>query len=282
MIIRQVIRDIEARLSSIGSLDARIEAEVLMMKSLQMDRAELYRDLEESVDNDSLIRVRLLTERRESGEPLAYIVGVREFYGLNICVNEGVLIPRPETETLVDEVVRLSGFFPDTGMQILDVGTGSGAIAIAVALKLPFSTVTAIEISSEAVKIAKENVEKHGVHDRVSIIQGDLLEPLKGQFDIIVSNPPYIPRPELASLQKEILKEPLIALDGGLDGLNIIRALFQQSVGKVKKRGAILLEIDPSQAQGAEEIAKQFLPYSSVKIIPDLMGNNRAICVWLN
>ncbi len=282
MILRQVIRDIEARLSSIGSLDARIEAEVLMMKSLQMDRAELYRDLEESVDNDSLIRVRLLTERRESGEPLAYIVGAREFYGLNIRVNEGVLIPRPETETLVDEVVRLSGFFPDTGMQILDVGTGSGAIAIAVALKLPFSTVTAIEISSEAVKIAKENVENHGVHDRVSIIQGDLLEPLKGQFDIIVSNPPYIPRSELSSLQKEILKEPLIALDGGLDGLNIIRALFRQSVGKVKKRGVILLEIDPSQAQGSEEIAKQFLPYSSVKIIPDLMGNNRAICVWLN
>ena len=108
------------------------------------------------------------------------------------------------------------------------------------------------------------------------------MEPLKGQFDIIVSNPPYIPRAELSSLQKEILKEPLIALDGGLDGLNIIRALFRQSVGKVKKRRVILLEIDPSQAQGSEEIAKQFLPYSSVKIIPDLMGNNRAICVWLN
>lgn len=282
MILRQVLREIEARLLSIGSLEARIEAEVLTMKSLQMDRSELYRDLGESVDNDGLRRVRLLTERRESGEPLAYIVGDREFYGLSIRVGKGVLIPRPETETLVDEVVRLSGCFPDPVMRILDVGTGSGAIAIALALKLPFSTVTAIEISSEAAKIAKENVENHGVHDRVSIIQCDLLEPLKGQFDIIVSNPPYIPRSELASLQKEILKEPLIALDGGLDGLNIIRALFQQSVGKVKKSGAILLEIDPSQAQGAEEIAKQFFPYSSIKIIPDLMGNNRAVSVWLN
>ena len=264
---------------SIGSLDARIEAEVLIMKSLQMDRSELYRDLEEPIDNDTLRRVGRLTERREFGEPLAYIVGDREFYGLRICVGEGVLIPRPETETLVDEVVRLSRCLSNPQMRILDMGTGSGAIAIALALELPFSTVTAIEISRDAAKIAKENVENHGVDNRVSIIQGNLLESVKGQFDMIVSNPPYVPRSELDFLPKEVLKEPLIALDGGSGGLDVIRALLKQSVGRLKKKGAVLFEIDPFQTEGAEGIAKHFFPYSTISVIPDLMGNNRAICV---
>ena len=262
-----------------GSPDAQLEAEVLIRHVLQIDRATFFRDLEQPVTDCDRERLDDLVNRRLNREPLNYITGLREFYGLDFEVSDSVLIPRQETELLVDTVISLARSRPKCEMKICDIGTGSGAIAVSVAVNLPSAEVMAIDISQRALDIADANRRMHGVYNRVSLRRGNLLEPVDWKPEIIVSNPPYIRRSDLSLLQPEIQYEPSVALDGGPDGLEVIRGLLRQSSDKVSSTGAILFEIDSSQKDSARMLSREYFPNSEISILDDLSGNSRAILI---
>ena len=262
-----------------GSPDAKLEAEVLIRHVLGIDRATFFRDLEEPVTDSDRQHLDDLVVRRLRREPLNYITGFREFYGLSFEVSDSVLIPRQETELLVETVISLARSRPKHEIKICDVGTGSGAIAISLAVNLPFAEITAIDISQSALDIADANRRTHGVYNRVALRRGNLLEPVDFKPAIIVSNPPYIPMGDLSLLQPEIQYEPRVALDGGTDGLELIRGLLSQSLDKVSSTGAILFEIDSSQENSARILAREYFPNSHISVLDDLSGSSRAILI---
>ena len=262
-----------------GSPDAKLEAEVLIRHVLGIDRATFFRDLEEPVTDSDRQHLDDLVVRRLRREPLNYITGFREFYGLSFEVSDSVLIPRQETELLVETVISLARSRPKHEIKICDVGTGSGAIAISLAVNLPFAEITAIDISQSALDIADANRRTHGVYNRVALRRGNLLEPVDFKPEIIVSNPPYIPMGDLSLLQPEIQYEPRVALDGGTDGLELIRGLLSQSMDKVSSTGAILFEIDSSQENSARILAREYFPNSHISVLDDLSGSSRAILI---
>ena len=262
-----------------GSPDAQLEAEVLIRHVLRIDRATFLRDLEEPVTEYDRERLDGLVARRLRREPLNYITGFREFYGLSFEVSDGVLIPRQETELLVDTVIALARSRPKSEMKICDVGTGSGAIAISLAVHLPSAEIMATDISQRALDIADSNRRTHGVYNRVALRCGNLLEPIDYKPEIIVSNPPYIREGDLLFLQPEIQYEPRVALDGGTDGLELIRGLLSQSLDKVSSTGAILFEIDAAQENSARILSREYFPNSEISVLDDLSGNSRAILI---
>tara|TARA_Y100000758_G_scaffold234691_1_gene171159 strand:- start:1373 stop:2227 length:855 start_codon:yes stop_codon:yes gene_type:complete len=262
-----------------GSPDAQLEAEVLIRHVLGIDRATFFRDLEEPVTDSDRQQLDDLVVRRLRREPLNYITGFREFYGLSFEVSDSVLIPRQETELLVETVISLARTRSKSEMKICDVGTGSGAIAISLAVNLPFAEITAIDISQSALDIANANRRTHGVYNRVALRRGNLLEPVDFKPEIIVSNPPYIPMGDLSLLQPEIQYEPRVALDGGTDGLELIRGLLSQSLDKVSSTGAILFEIDSSQENSARILSREYFPNADISVLDDLSGSSRAILI---
>ena len=279
MNLREIFNSAGETLMWTGSPDAQLEAEVLIRHVLQIDRATFFRDLEQPVTDCDRERLDDLVNRRLNREPLNYITGLREFYGLDFEVSDSVLIPRQETELLVDTVISLARSRPKCEMKICDIGTGSGAIAVSVAVNLPSAEVMAIDISQRALDIADANRRMHGVYNRVSLRRGNLLEPVDWKPEIIVSNPPYIRRSDLSLLQPEIQYEPSVALDGGPDGLEVIRGLLRQSSDKVSSTGAILFEIDSSQKDSARMLSREYFPNSEISILDDLSGNSRAILI---
>ena len=209
-------------------------------------------------------------------------MGRREFYGLDLLVDSSVLIPRPETETLVEQALSIAPMMTGAVELVMaDVGTGCGAIAISLALHLPAAQVYAIDTSHDALEVAACNTRTHNVSDRVILGQGDLLEPLPEQAHIIVANLPYIPSRRIATLQPEVQREPRLALDGGPDGLDCIRALLAQAPGKLKDGGAILLELDPEQVPAAEQLARKHFPGAKTNVTKDLGGLDRVFSVSL-
>ncbi len=279
MNLREIFNSAGETLMRTGSPDAQLEAEVLIRHVLRIDRATFFRDLEQPVTDCDMERLDDLVNRRLNREPLNYITGLREFYGLDFEVSDSVLIPRQETELLVDTVISLARSRPKCEMKICDIGTGSGAIAVSVAVNLPSAEVMAIDISQRALDIADANRRMHGVYNRVSLRRGNLLEPVDWKPEIIVSNPPYIRRSDLSLLQPEIQYEPRVALDGGPDGLEVIRGLLRQSSDKVSSTGAILFEIDSSQKDSARMLSREYFPNSEISILDDLSGNSRAILI---
>ena len=279
MNLREIFNSAGETLMRTGSPDAQLEAEVLIRHVLRIDRATFFRDLEQPVTDCDRERLDDLVNRRLNREPLNYITGLREFYGLDFEVSDSVLIPRQETELLVDTVISLARSRPKCEMKICDIGTGSGAIAVSVAVNLPSAEVMAIDISQRALDIADANRRMHGVYNRVSLRRGNLLEPVDWKPEIIVSNPPYIRRSDLSFLQPEIQYEPSVALDGGPDGLEVIRGLLRQSSDKVSSTGAILFEIDSSQKESARMLSREYFPNSEISVLDDLSGNSRAILI---
>ena len=279
MNLREILNSAGETLMRTGSPDAQLEAEVLIRHVLRIDRATFFRDLEQPVTDRDRKRLDDLVIRRLNREPLNYITGLREFYGLDFEVSDSVLIPRQETELLVDTVISLARSRPKCEIKICDIGTGSGAIAVSVAVNLPSAEVMAIDISQRALDIADANRRMHGVYNRVSLRRGNLLEPVDWKPEIIVSNPPYIRRSDLSLLQPEIQYEPSVALDGGSDGLEVIRGLLRQSSDKVSTTGAILFEIDSSQKDSARMLSREYFPNSEISILDDLSGNSRAILI---
>ena len=251
MNVKETLNVASEELMKIGSLDARLEAEVLLRHVLKIDRATMFRDLDEDVSIEDSGNIASLVKRRTQREPLAYITGAKEFYGLPFVVSEEVLIPRQETELLVDTAIVQAKSLDKSEISIVDVGTGSGAIAVSLALNIPTSSVIAVDISESALTIADDNRRAHGLYSRVKLRRGYLLEPIVEKIDLLVSNPPYIRSDKLTSLQEEVLKEPMVALDGGYDGLELIKKLLFQAVDKMSNPSVILFEIDSAQAAEA-------------------------------
>jgi release factor glutamine methyltransferase len=292
------------RLTAAGCDMPRLDAEVLLAYALQQDRTWLYTHPQFPLDDNQVNSFETLLRRREQREPVAYIVGVKEFFGLGFEVNPRVLIPRPETELLVETALHISGWRMADGRwrmangespisnfqskiqnpksKIVDVGTGSGCIAISLAKNLPEATFLAIDASAEALQLARRNAERHGVADRITFLQGDLLQPLTSAVDLIVSNPPYVSSPELAAAMPEVSRfEPHLALDGGPDGLDVIRRLLAQAREKLNPGGALLVEIGSAQGQAVEQLARLPFPTANIQIEQDLAGLDRLLLVEL-
>ena len=278
-----VIRQTQETLESAGIPDARLEAEILLINILQVPRHRIYAFQEQELTAPQENLLAQCLERRLKREPLAYILGHREFYGVDLAVRPGVLIPRPETELLVEQTLFLSLMHMEGGqMVIAEPGTGSGAISINLAIHLPMARIYATELYQEALEAANYNINRHNVADRVTLLQGDLLEPLPELADIIVANLPYISSDAIPTLQPEVQWEPREALDGGADGLDIIRRMMYQAQHKLKQSGVIILEIDPAQVQPLEKLALEVFPGANISVEQDLARLDRMVIIDLS
>ena len=276
--IGSILKWSEQYFGSHGAETPRLDAEVLLSYLLGQKRIFLYVHFDQPLTAEELARYREMVKRRAAGEPVAYICGEKEFMVLTFKVTPAVLVPRPDTETLVEAVIeRLKG---KEGARIADVCTGSGAIALALAHYLPESSIVATEISADAVSIAKENAESLGLSERVVFCEGDLLAPLSGEtFDAIVSNPPYIPSVEIAGLPREVRAEPIIALDGGADGLDFYRRLVHESTALLKDGGFLAVECGDTQAGAVAEMAVTG-GFGRTGIVHDLADKERVVVMW--
>jgi release factor glutamine methyltransferase len=253
-----------------------LEAEILLAHALKLKRIELYTGHERILNQNELNHFKTLIQRRSKHEPLAYITGFQPFMSLDIFVDRSVLIPRPETEKLVEVAIDLVKRQTEstTPYSVADIGTGSGAIAISLAKYLPDILVIGIDSSSDALKIAHKNANLHNVENRCQFSQGNLLEPLSEKVDMIISNPPYIPSEVIATLQPEVKDwEPHSALDGGKDGLNFINQLLEKSPLHLKAQAFIIMEIGFDQAEKVKE--KALNHFQTIKIIKDYSGKDR-------
>jgi release factor glutamine methyltransferase len=259
----------------------RLAAEVLLAHVLSCRRIELYTRFEEVVDEGPRSDFRGLIKRHASGEPVAYLVGYREFYSLAFSVNSHVLIPRPETEVLVSETLdRLPAQGQASAWKICDVGTGSGIVAISLAKYLPTAQITAVDISPAALEVAQKNAHRHGVDQRITFVQGDLLSQLPGQvFDAIVSNPPYVSEAELAQVAKSVKEfEPRGALiGGGADGGQTTRDLIDQARTCVKPGGWLLFETSPMLATTLKGYLESQPAWAQCGVVKDSAGLPRVV-----
>jgi release factor glutamine methyltransferase len=261
-----------------GVESARLEAELLLAHARKCQRIRLYTDFGTLLTDEERAIMRELVQRRAKREPLAYIVGTREFYGRSFEVGPGILIPRPETETLVDACLELIP--KEEPREILEVGFGSGCIAITIAKQRPQCAVVATDISDIAAQVAARNSEKLGVTTQVTLLQGDTLEPVKNcgrRFDGLVSNPPYIREDERDSLQPEVAAhEPGTALFAGADGLNVVRRIIAQAPEFLKPGAFLSMELDPAQCEPVSGMLEA-AGFESVTIRRDLCGNERVV-----
>jgi release factor glutamine methyltransferase len=280
MTVASLLREAADALSAAGIGESMLEAELLMAEALGMNRAGVLARLKDTPEADAVDRFHKLVARRASREPLQYITGRQEFYGLTFHVAPGVLVPRPETEIIVEEGVA---FIKETGGGVAaDIGTGSGCIAISLAAGLPEAVIYAIDSSEAALKIAGENAGFNGVEERVRFLRGDLYSPLAeaglaGGLDLIVSNPPYIPSGDISGLQAEVGFEPLQALDGGPDGLDIVREIIKQAPEYLKPGGGLLIETGFGQAGAVRDIVDSLPGIEYIKYIRDFAGIERVL-----
>ena len=279
-VLRTVIQDTHQKLEAAGIPDARLEAEVLVMNVMRMARQNIFAEQEAEVSGQQQAALDSNLERRFDREPLAYILGQREFYGISVMVTPAVLIPRPETEGLVEHALFMALMgMESTELTIADVGTGSGAIAINLAIHLPAAKIFAVDVDDAVLDVASFNIRAHGVADRVSLAIGDLLDAVPEPVDLIVANLPYIPTDRIPTLQPEVQKEPELALDGGPDGLDLVRRLLVQAEDKLKDHGIILLELDPEQVPVVQELALKHFPESSTSVEQDLAHLDRILAI---
>jgi release factor glutamine methyltransferase len=258
--------------------DASLEAELLLRHTLDINRVRLYSEQDVELTPQQSADFWQKIERRMKNEPSAYITGHREFYGLDFQVNTSVLIPRPETELLVEKAILCAKKYRLP--VIVDTGTGSGAIAISLAVNLPDARIYATDISVSALEIAYKNTIQHGVSDRIRLLHGDLLQPVPQTVDIIVANLPYVTATDMLSVNTAGY-EPQLALDGGHDGLDIIRKLCSQVPGKLKPNGCLLMEIGMGQKNAVVDFLRDLFPTAGIEIIPDLSGIDRVIILRL-
>lgn len=261
-----------------GSESPRLDTEVLLAHALGCKRIDLYARHGEEAPEPGRQRFRELVRQRVEGCPVAYLVGRKEFFSLEFPVNRSVLIPRPDTECLVVECLRLAK--PMMEPAILDVGTGSGCIAVAVAKHHKTAHVTAVDLSAEAISLASSNAEKHQVAERIRFVQGDLLGPIPPgeRFDFILSNPPYIPHDEIAKLAPGVRDyEPHSALDGGIDGFAVFERLIAAAPAHLKPGGYMLIEIGSPQEKEARERFARHEGYELDNTVYDGSGHPRVL-----
>jgi len=257
----------------------RLDAEVLLGFCLGKERADLYRDLTVELTDEQIARVLELTGRRKRREPMAYIRGFREFWSLNFIVTPAVLVPRPETECLVEEIIGLRdstrGFKP----RILDIGAGSGAVCVTVASEWPDCEMTATELSAAALEVARANAVKLlGPDRKISLLQGDLYEGVEGFFDIVCSNPPYISEAEYATLAREVtLYEPRQALVAGPEGTEFHRRIAEGARDRLKPGGWLLMEMGAEQRPALAEILEETRIFDDIRFRADYAGLDRVV-----
>jgi len=252
----------------------RLEAELLLAHVIGCPRLELYTGHDRPLTREELDGFRAAVTRRRGGEPATYICGVKEFWSLELEVTGDVLVPRPDTETLVEACLERLDDGP-----VLDLATGSGCVAIALASERPSITLDATEISSAACAVARRNVERHGLAERVAVFEGDLFRPLPAdrRYRAIVSNPPYVRDAEIDGLAPEVRREPRLALAGGPDGLDVIRRILAEAPGHLLPGGVLLIELDPRQAEVvADELGPLALGVNGT-IARDLAGRERVV-----
>lgn len=277
--VRQAVREAVRALEGEGVESARLEAELLLAHAVGTNRAWVLAHPERPLTPKELTRFRDLAARRIRREPLAYITGHREFFGLDLAVDPRVLIPRPETELLVERALALARRLPDPA-RVADVGAGSGAIAVALAVHLPDARVYALDEAPGPLAVTAGNARRHGVEERVLCLQGDLLAPLPEAVHLVCANLPYVGSEEWGALAPEIRDhEPRAALDGGPGGLEVIGRLLASATPYLRPGGAILLEIGAGQGPAARELAGEHFPGAQVEVRQDYAGLDRLVVV---
>lgn len=274
--ILDVLKEGESRLSGVDS--PRLSAELLAAHALGCSRPALYLDRARVLTEDEYAAVMALAARRGKGEPVAYILGAREFYGLDFAVSPAVLIPRPETEHIVEAVEAT--FSRDQAFRFADLGTGSGILAVTIAVRFPRSQGVAVDISPEALAVAESNACAHSVADRLQFVQADFTqETVEGEFDLVVSNPPYVSEREFEAASHEVTAfEPTGALVSGPDGLDHIRALLPGVDAMLKPGGRLFMEIGYDQAKMIIDIVADKYPrFEEVGVQKDLAGHDRVV-----
>ena len=283
MTIRDIIIKYTDEFSKISD-SPRLDIEVMLMKVLgDVDKLYLHMNLNKDLRQEKLDEIEKMAEERKSGRPIAYIVGNREFMGLDFYVQEGVLIPRPDTETLVDEIIRICSeeeYKQKDRIDILDIGTGSGAITVSLAYYIKNSFVKSFDISDIALEIGAKNAATNSVEDRTEFIKSDVFSALEGEgeiLDIIVSNPPYIRKDVIPTLHTQVKDyEPYNALEGGEDGLDFYRSITEGSVKYLKKGGILAYEVGHDQAEDVSNIMKN-CGYEKIYTKKDLPGIDRVV-----
>jgi len=265
-----------------GIENPRLDAEVLLSAVLGRDRMYLYVHFDEPLEPDELARFRAYVKERAAHVPLAYVLGRREFMGLDFRVTRDTLIPRPDTEVLVQCALEFLCARTDGGaddLRIADIGTGTGAIALSVIHYTEGACADVVDISPAAAAVARENAEKLGLTERLDVHVGDLLAPLAGRsYDMILSNPPYIPSADIAGLMPEVCRyEPHLALDGGADGLDIYRRLMADAPTLLKDGGAIAVEVGMDEAKAVAVLAVAHPRIVRTEILKDLAGIERVV-----
>lgn len=273
MKIKEAIKNAKTKLIENKIEDASIVARVLLQFVLKNNRNELILKQEQEIQQEKILEYEVVVKRVIEGIPLQYITKTSEFYGLHFYVDKNVLIPQPDTEILVEEVIKIA----KKESKILDICTGSGCIGISIAKNLENAQITLSDISENALKIAEKNVKNNNVYDKIKIIKSDMFENIKEKYNIIVSNPPYIETDTIKTLSKQVQNEPKIALDGGKDGLEFYRKLLTVSPKHLEKNGVLCIEIGYNQREQVIKIAKKTKEYEKIETIKDLSGNNRVL-----
>ena len=282
MNIRELLDTTVEYFKKYGLKDPRLDAEVLLAHVLKKERIQLYVDFDQPLNEQELGQYRQLVYLRSRHHPVAYLLGKKEFMSLELTVNEEVLIPRPETEELVENIIEYCKGRNLSGPNIVDVGTGSGAIAVSLAYYIEGAKILAIDISPGALKVARENIARYELGERVKVMEGDLLTPLiwlnKDNVDIVVSNPPYIDQAGMAQLSREVKMEPELALHGGVDGLDYYCRLIPQALRVLKDDGLLALEIGYDQAAAVRELFDS--GWSKVEVKKDYSGHDRMVFAY--
>ncbi len=271
MNIKQLLKKAEKKLEKRSLIpQPSLEAEILSAFVLDQSREWLIANPNHSFSRKERERLEKLVKRRLAGEPIAYLIGQKEFFGYDFMVNKDVLIPRPETELLVQKALKISG--KKRSVKIIDIGTGSGAIAIVLTKKLSQAEVWGIDISEKALGVARENALKHRV--KVKFKKSDLLKDIDQRFDLIVANLPYLKPTTLTPLP-----DPRVALNGGRKGLELIKRLIRESKDYLRKNGSLVLEISPEQRDPLEKYIEDLYSQTKIKIKKDLDGKDRVLII---
>ncbi len=289
LIIKELIQIGETALAKAGCMDPRIDAEIIMMFMLKLDKQQLFIKSPTLLDEKTCDAYFKLIDVRAGGTPVQYITGEQEFMGITFKVNENVLIPRQDTETLVEEVINdikdllIKKKSPRGGFQILDLCCGSGAIGVSLCKLVKDARVTGTDVSGKAIAVAMENAKNAGVGKLMKFVESDLFASLrKGigsvKFNIIASNPPYVRREIIPTLQREIYEhEPLLALDGGEDGLDFYRRIIAAAPDYLKPDGLLYLEIGHDQGSDVCALAEEFGRFEDITVVRDLVGHDRVV-----
>jgi release factor glutamine methyltransferase len=270
-------------LEEAGSDTASLDAQVILAHIMDKERAWLFAHYDQALTQEEAESFADLVARRAAAEPVAYLVGHREFYGLDLMVDQRVLIPRPETELLVDAVLDHIESRADQHVRMADVGTGSGAISVAVASNCPSVQIYAVDLSPWALEVAEENVRRHDSRQQITLLQGDLLSPLPEPVDIIAANLPYITSGDYQNLMADVRDyEPRLALEAGPEGLDLIERLLDQTPAHLLPGGVLFLEIGANQGNAVLELVERLLPQARhIGLRQDYHGFDRLVVIGL-